>query len=219
MKKYIILIILLFLTCGCSINYDLEIDDDKYKETILINGNRSDLGLNNTENYIQEREKIYKNLWSKYNVLNSNITSNSYLYKISANFSNQSDFLNNSMLNILFNTNTILINENGNKVYNFTYVRKSNDEEGAMDAGYETIKINIKSNKRIINANNDEINNGKYTWIIKPNENKSIYFEVTRKKMLTFNIDDSIYIILIVILIILVIGITLFNKSKKAQKI
>lgn len=217
MKKYLIIFILLFLTCGCSINYELEINDDVYKETILIGGERSKLGLNNNNKFLEEREQIYKNLWTKYNILNSSVNSESYYYKIKADFSNQTDFLNDSMLNILFNKNMISTNANGNKIYEFSYVQPNEDEEGAINEDYESIKVYITSNKKIVNANNDEISNNRYAWIIKPHESKSIYFEIQNENALE---DTDLTLILVVILgVIFIISAIVFNKSKKAQKI
>ena len=212
MKK-IILILFVLLVTGCTTNYNLEISENSFKESIDIKINKNEILTEPDPEGIEVDDPITPFLSSKDPVFftNSNIYYNKIVqdlgeyYIVNMNYEyNPADFKNSNSLNMCFD--------------NF----KFNDEKNYYIHAYGTfyclysdnMTINIKTNNKVLKNNADSVDGNVYTWKIDNNNknNVDIEFEVTKKVSYT----DIFITILLAVIIISLIGFVIYIlKNKK----
>ena len=224
MKKKYLIVLSLFLLTGCSATYNLEIKDDTYKETLYINndialinekiGNKTykqlidedikrSLPVLNTTPGIFETDKVI----DEYKYYKKEIVSdeNNYGLKIKHEF-NYEDYINATIPNQSYNSFDVIKNDDtvvittDDKSYTFSFYEKLDE-----------IIINIKTNNLVKNHNADKVKNNHYTWLIKRNDVKRVYFEFypnkhVRRPIVTF--------LLIIIPILLLVGVIIYMTTK-----
>jgi len=178
MKKIILFSILCFLLTGCTLNYELEISDENFYETISGNvlkseiepeENQTDVGpynffLNTEQPVFRNNNKIFYN-----KTLNEN--ENKIEYEYSYTF-NENNFANSNLLNECFDVFN-LENDN-NKIY-LTVA-------GNFKCAYaEKTNINIITDYKVI-AHNGNKNKNKYTWTINKEKTDNLTLFITIDK-------------------------------------
>ena len=212
--KKIIIISFIILLSGCTAEYNLDIKDDIYSESIKITLNNMEEAsiienLSMNEQYISNTstlDLIYDKEVEddgEFSVFN---------YKHDFSFDEYRGTLNNKCFD-----NFKLQEENG--IYSLTAYGFNclNDHESFAD----TYKINIRTDYNVINNNADTVKGNVYTWNIdqKENKNKNIIFQYSKsnEKVPTDNIVIPV-VICIVISILLLISIILFNTYKNNNR-
>lgn len=211
MKRIILLLSLLFIT-GCSVQYDLDIDNNIIKEV-----GTSYFSIKELENEKIE-EKIRK-LVSKY-FINDDIligqstdyfnTNDNAGYKISNKY--KTDEIMNISIPFYCYENVEIIN-------NKNVISISTDDSFLCYNYYdelEEVTIHISSDLKNISNNADFIDGKDYYWYIKKDDSKSIQFSF--KKDNNFNLY-LIAIILIVIGLSVIVSMILLNKNKKNNQL
>lgn len=188
MKKIILLSILCFLLTGCTINYNLKIEDDYFIET--IKGNVL------TEEIKENKEKPGENLF--YNLLSTKqpalITDNNLIYNKTISQNKDSiDYIYSFKHNEYTFSNSRLLNE---CFEHFNFIQKDNMytllASGDFYCSYtDEIKINIKTDYPVIINNANEVKNNTYTWIIKNNETKDLELYISIDKNGTYTNNSS----------------------------
>lgn len=213
-KRFLLLVILIFIS-GCSIQYEIEFNDTTLNETIKIGKIPSSL---------EEELKSYLTPYS----ITTEERQEFYNYKYSNEYIN---------LDYKYNLNDYEISNTFNRCYelsnlsyddNYYYILTSNEFKclNYMEYEAEEVKINFKSNHKIINSNADYINNNIHTWIINKNNmnNKPIEIKIEKdyKEDNNTQIKENnsfLVITLVAIIVVFVLFIILKIKSKKADAI
>lgn len=188
MKKIILLIILCFLLTGCTINYNLKIEDDYFIET--IKGNVL------TEEIKENKEKPDENLF--YNLLSTNqpavTTNNNLIYNKTISQNKDSiDYIYSFKYDEYTFNNSRLLNE---CFEHFSFVQKDNMytllASGDFYCSYtDEIKINIKTDYPVIINNANEVKDNTYTWIIKNDKTKDLELYISIDKSGTYTNNTS----------------------------
>lgn len=215
MKKILFLIMICFLLTGCTVNYNLEIENNSFKETITgsvlnseIENDRNATDINMYNYLINSPQRVFKN--------NDNILYNKELnqlenlidYEYSYNFS-KDNFINSRILNECFEK--FSFKEEDNKYY----ISVSGDFKCSYT---NDTYINITTEHKV-NANNaDSKKNNTYTWIINKDKTEDLNLFITIDKdstnsTSTWNVFKTFGLIILVILS----GICIFVMKKKEQ--
>ena len=181
MKKILLLIILCFLLTGCTVNYNLEIEDNSFKETISGNVLNSEIKIDdeqtdvNTFNYLINEEQspfIGENNQLYNKATNKNNNGIDYNYSFTYNELNITD---SRILNTCFED--FKFEEKDNIYYLMTF--------GKFYCNYapET-NINISTEYEVIINNANKKKNNTYTWTINEEnkDNFELYMTINKEK-------------------------------------
>ena len=220
--KIIILICSIFLVSGCSVEYNLTIDESTMEEDINAIFDKA------TESEIANRmEKIrrtsYYNLDTRENEY--------YTFK-------KSEDENNIILNYnyIYTSNNLYKSEAASRCYykrivNVTedYITIDTDDQVSCfykdgEKQIDNIIVNIKTDLPVVSNNADSIENNNYIWYINDNNytNKPISIKIKKERNEeSFNFDN--FSIIIVVATIIILGLIIFFiirvKHKKNNKI
>lgn len=217
MKKIIFLSLACLTLTGCTVNYNLEIKENSFKET--INGNilkeettnkKNETDVNVFSSLINEEQSALLNT----NILyKKNIKENKNSYDFNYEFTyNEYDINESALLNKCFKN--FKFEEKDNKYY-FTafgqFYCKYSDE----------ITINITTDHNVSSNNAKEVKDNTYTWVINDenSDNVDMYLvvdkNITTKKS---NFAWSPLKTIVLILILITSGIAIFFMKKKEQQ-
>lgn len=185
MKKIIFLLLICLLLTGCTVNYNLDINDNNFKETLT--GNVLNTELNNNDNtdinmfsYLitGDQPAFYKN-------------DNIFFNKTTNNTTNGIDFDYNYTFNEYNFNNSRIINECfDNHIYEYKDNTYYLVVSGKFNCNYsETTNINITTDYNVTANNAQTIKNNTYTWTIDENNKDNIYFFITIDKTNKSNFD------------------------------
>lgn len=165
MKKKIIMLLSILLLTGCTVNYNLEIDDNILKEKITgtvtkeeskQNSKATDIStiysiINEEQKPIYNKEEIYQKS------LKDN--GNNIDYTFSYNYTME-DFINSTIINTCFENHEI------EQLDNYYSIRLS----GNFYCLYsKKINIAVTSNLKVASNNTDKIKDNTYIWTIDKN--------------------------------------------------
>lgn len=185
MKKIIFLLLICLLLTGCTVNYNLDINDNNFKETLT--GNVLNTELNNNDNtdinmfsYLitGDQPAFYKN-------------DNIFFNKATNNTTNGIDFDYNYTFNEYNFNNSRIINECfDNHIYEYKDNTYYLVVSGKFNCNYsEKTNINITTDYNVTANNAQTIKNNTYTWTIDENNKDNIYFFITIDKTNKSNFD------------------------------
>ena len=184
MKKIILIFLSIILLSGCDINYNIDISNNKINTDLDLSVSETDYKNYNDNQeeklsatlyeYFDEREILafddmnYKDFHNKKVSKNGRSLDINYTYKYT-----YLDFYKSSMLNTCFE-DFIVLNED-----NYFYVKAF----GKFNCYYDDTKINIKTDRKVINSNHDSYKDGVYTWNIDRDKsnNVNIIFQVDKE--------------------------------------
>lgn len=225
MKKTFILIIILFLLSGCTAEYNLNISDKGFNETLVLraeNLNDNELLIdypitafydsegNNEDPLKKEPDVEYYN--SKL-IKENNLNKLTYNYKFNESEILSSRIIRNSFSTIIFKKYDH--DEDGKNDY--MLISTTDDFEGFKYENLSKVVINIRNDYKVISSNADKVNDNIYTWIFTRNSNKAINMvydpstvidnRTTLEKFIDSNyIIGFIFIVLFIILIFVILG-------------
>lgn len=230
MKKIIMIFISVLLFSGCSVEYNLNIKNNKYIENIDISNinlenynilNNSQLALFSDTRKLTDTTSLEEyNSYPKYDKKNTNKNN---LYKI--NYSYDFDMDNYTDSNAVKSCYEYFkITTNGNNV-TLSTSNKFNCFNSYNEL--DKVTINITSYYGVVRSNADKVNGKTYTWeITKENaSNKPILFEYDNTKRNITLIDyftDNIYLVILFGVLLFVVGpilIIIIRKNNKVNKI
>lgn len=192
MKKILSLSILLLLT-GCSVSYNLIVEEDTFYETIkgrVLNSetkpteNQTDVNYmnyylsTNQTVLINSNDIFYKKTLSK----NNDSTDFIYAYAYTKDTINNSRVLNECFENFKFTEE--------NNLYHLTAFG-----DFYCDYADET-EINIKTDYEVIYHNAESEKNGTYTWTIKKDNTKDLELYITISKQAKSNNNQTTWSII-----------------------
>ena len=212
MKKILFILITCLLLTGCTVNYNLEINDNNFKETITGSVLNKELDTNNStsiNNYSfllnEEQPSFYKN-------------ENIFYNKTTNNAQDRIDFDYNYIFNENNFNNSRIINECfDNHIYEYKDNKYYLVVSGKFNCNYsETTNINITTDYNVTSNNAQKIKNNTYTWTINENNKDNIYFFITINKTnkSSFNLSWNTFKTIGLIIIILLSGICIYFLKK-----
>lgn len=167
MKKVVLIFLSIILLSGCDINYNIEIKNNKISTDLDLNVSEEDYKKYNDNNeeklsatlyeYFDERKILAFDDMNYTDFLNKKISRSNNALDI--NYTYNYDYLNfykSYALNNCFEDFTVL-NED-----NYFYIKA----QGTFNCYYDETKINIKTDRKVINSNHDSYKDGVYTWNI-----------------------------------------------------
>ena len=217
MKKVImVLAIFVFILTGCSSEYNLEINNSKIKENIKVEILDADIPkevpgidveLNDriTPFINNDQYPIFNNTKIKYK---KKVTKVGDLTKVTLNHTYTHDeFRNSNTFKTCF--------ENAE----FKKTRKGYDLNfsGSFYCLYgDSIKINVKTNNKVINHNADKVSGNVYTWVINDNNVKNVDINLSLSKQSAL-ITPLLYVIASAIFLVISVFAYRFYKIYKAK--
>lgn len=212
MKKILFILITCLLLTGCTVNYNLEINDNNFKETITGSVLNKELDTNNStsiNNYSfllnEEQPSFYKNENIFYNKTTNN-AQDGIDFDFNYTF-NENNFNNSRIINECFD----------NHVYEYKDNKYYLVVSGKFNCNYsETTNINITTDYNVTANNAQTIKNNTYTWTIDENNKDNIYFFITIDKTNKSNFDFqwNTFKTIGLIIIILLSGICIYFLKK-----
>lgn len=192
-KKFLLIVLLLlFTTTGCSVNYDVEIYNNKVNEKIEI----SDPSLNNSEalkNYIED---LFFKYTGDYELLSirefknyDNNKSNAHSLVSEKTYNSFKEYYEN-LHDIKGCCRTIDLSDNGTHItYRALGYNKWFDKYSELDG----IKLRVKSNHKLVETNADEIEKGYiYIWDInRSNYKEKVPYLKLESKKYVFNYENE----------------------------
>ena len=212
MKKVLILLVIIFITSGCSATYELTINNNDIKENLTI-----------IENNVELFDRVNDSGWTlreSYEAMVSQDMFSKELYKVKLidevdklGLEYKTDSLksvyNSSVLNQCY-TDFSVINENGI----ITIDTGKNFECYDFYENLENIKIVFKTNHIVEQTNSHEKNGNSYIWNFDKDKDKQIiisYFENKTK-------DSILPYILLSTFVIIIIGFIIYLKKKNNKE-
>ena len=214
--KLIILIFVIFVTSGCDVEYNLDVDSDIMKEKITFFLDNSSDNKNLINNLSSRKQEAYYDI----------DTNNSKYYKVTKDLKGD----DNNKLLLKYNydykdTNLQKSNAIGECFYNKSIIKDEkyitlNTSNGLTcmfrdgNKQIDNLTINIKTQFSVEENNADKVSGDIYTWNIndKNYSNKSIYMKINyetksknsimREKMLLIFEIFGAFLIIIILLII-----------------
>lgn len=216
--RYIKLILILFLiivVSGCTAQYELEIKDNEISEKLILLETRKELFDTPLSSGFTTRE-LFDYVMSDNEFANDNyevksLNSDEQL-GIEYNSGSIVDVINSSILNQCYINPTMTENEGI-----ITINTGSNFKCYEYYENLETINVVLKTNHGVINSNADSVDGNKYTWNITKDGNKQIEFSYDTTKTSGDNL--VIIVIISVLVFIVLIGLYVFSKMKKENRI
>ena len=231
-KKILILIGIILCTTGCTCEYNLDIINNSYKETIKITADtQEELSQFNLDWKVPTDKEEY-NIGEK---VGSNPTykSDLYNYNLSNNiltFSHTFNKDNITKSSAAFNCYDLITVEE----YESTIIISTSPKLKCFDSYPEmdNITVTINVDKEVINHNADSVNGNKYTWYLKKSEknkkpiNMTINNKTTKETETNSNSqnnnntqiknspDYTLYIFCLILLVVMLTAYYFYNKLK-----
>lgn len=216
MKKILFLIIICFLLTGCTMNYNLEITDEGFKETISGNVLNSELKTGDDTDFniyyhlLNSEQTTFKNNNSIFYEKTINKTNETTEFEYTYTF-NKNNFINSRILNECFD--------------NFTFKNEDDhyyiDISGNFKCAYaDKTNIKLKTDYQVTGNNIKKENKNVYIWTIDKNNTEDINISIIidKNKKGSLNILNWTPLKTIGLIILLTLsGIAIFIGKKKLK--
>lgn len=218
MKKKIFLILLPLLLTGCTINYDLVINENNISETITGSVEKSEYEIKDTDTSLNDfyvlinedvNPVITENDLYKKNIIN---TDNGIDYKYTYTYKKNYD--KSRIINTCFENHIIDETED---YYNIKL-------SGQFYCLYsDKIDINVTSNYVVLENNADKVDGNKYKWTIDNYDNVNIALTISKsvkyEEPVKAKVMSTFQIIGLIIFVVLTIITYFLYKKKNSGKI
>lgn len=216
MKKILFLTILCLFLTGCTVNYNLEINDDTFKETItgdvlnieLDNGEEA-TDINNYDHFLTAEQPVFKKDNSTFYNKSLNNTTNGIEFEYSYSF-NENNFINSRILNGCFDNYNFKVEDNK------YYIQLS----GQFKCNYTDTKINLTTDYKVIAHNADKKKKNTYTWTIEKDNSQDVDLFISIDKNETnnnFSLGWNIFKTIGLIILLILSSICIYFLKKKEQ--
>lgn len=227
-SKCLILVFLIFMVCGCTAEVNLDISDNKIKESVDITFYQNVLY---PKDIIKTSFRNYIPVYAKNLIVDT--MPDEPLEGIDYYTKKETDLGNGYKFNYSYDFN---INEykeartvkDGFRSYNITFNQDDHTislfAEGTLlyfneYPELEEVKINIKTDYLVKENNADNVKDNTYTWVFKKDDVKSINMLIDTSDVVK-NVDNTNIIIIAYILIVIgFIFLLLLLKNKRNNKI
>lgn len=217
MKKTLFLITTCLLLTGCTINYDLEITENNFKETIsgtVLNSEieKDDDGTDTGPYlyFLNSEQTVFHNNENIFYKKTKNNTDKGIDFEYSYTF-NENNFVNSRILNECFDE------YNFEKKENKYYISIN----GKFKCNYtKTTNINIKTNYKVTAHNAKENKKGVYSWTIDENNMNDLQLFISIDKTKNANSNQlnwSSFKTIGLIILLILSGVAIFLGKTKLK--
>lgn len=219
MKFKILLLFCLFLT-GCSVTYNLTIDDNTFEENVVFAFSKSITSYSDISFYLND--KIPIGLSDNKKFYNSEIKDVGDGYNLVYNFNHEENFIENSYFVNNCYPNVSIINNDD--TISISSGKGFNCFIGDDGLKADSVKINIKTELNVLENNADEVNDDVYTWNINYSNysskeiNLKLGKDVSAINLKKVNSSSSFFAIVTLILLFVFILVYFFVQIKKKKK-
>ena len=218
-KKYLTLIVICITLTGCTLQYNIELDKNSINEKIVLQIQNNKLDSISFNKLTSDSNSVYLNDNQYYNVkydTQNNISKFTYTYKHDIN-----NYQNAKILNRCYRTNNVKKENNKITIDMKGIFNCANKESNTY---IDEAQINITTKLKVTENNADEIKNNTYTWNINQSnyQNKPIHLVANIPKDNTNLINETKNLIILVLFFVIpitIIGIIIYTKHKKRNKI
>lgn len=236
MKKTILIIIILLITTGCSCEYNLKIENNKYSEEVIIiaNTNSEKNEFNKTWNVPIDKDTYNIGLDSETDGVeygsfyDSELSGNRLIF--SHDF-NMSSYANSTAVSNCYNMLTVS-RENGDTIISTSKEAKCFDDYPSLNS----VTINITIDDTVVKHNADNVSGNTYTWNINKDNasNKSVDLIIKNSSNNSFDEpsvapnstvnnnenkrDYSTYILAAIIGLLVLLGYGIYIKMKNKEE-
>ena len=230
--KYLLLVFIIFMMCGCTAEVNLDISDDKIKESVNITFYQNALY---PKEYIKTSFRNYIPIYASDVIVDTEPdqphSDIKYYEKM------ETDLGDGYLFNYKYNFNIDEYREartikDGFKSYNVSYDNTSNTLTLSTNSGrilyfddyplLEEVTVNIKTDYLVEEDNADKVDGNTYTWVFDRDSNKNISMVIDTTetiKEIDSRKSNNTMIIVSIVFVIVVILLLLFVKYKKNDKI
>lgn len=231
--KYFILILIIFMMCGCTAEVNLEISDSQVRESVDITFYQNaiyskDIIKSSFRNYIPiyatdvivdaEEDRPFPNI--NYYEKSETDLGNGYKFNYKYNF-NIDKYEDARTVKDGFRSYVISLNENNHTISITT------DNNGLLYFDdypeLEEVKINIRTNYKVLENNADSVNGNIYTWVFNKDSNKSIDMLIdtsnSNNSFVIIETLNNVFPIVCIVIVVFVVFLLLLLKNKKNNKI
>ena len=216
-KKIALIIIALFMT-GCTVQYNLDVNNEGINESVDMVVSKTTLTDDTYQKLINPVTNVYSGVEKYYDVKYKEKGSELYLnYTYNHKYS---DYANSKILNWCYPRKEVNVVDNVLSIKTFGSFGCANRESRNSVTSAD---INITTKFKVLNNNADEVKKNTYTWHVttKNYQNKPIQIEIKLPE--TYEVNEATQYTLMLIGGILVIGILIFIfiglKKKKNNKL
>lgn len=233
--KYFVLMLIVFMMCGCTAEVNLEINDNKMKESVDITFYQNaiytkDIIRTSFRNYIPiyatdvivdaDPDRAFPDI--KYYEKTETDLGNGYLFNYKYDF-DIDEYSKARTIKGAFRTYDVSYDEDNNTI------SLSTDNEGIIYFNdyslLEEVTINIKTNYLVEENNADKVNGNTYTWIFNKDSKKSINMLIDtsvnndNNNSVFIGIGNNVFPIICIVAVVLVVLLFMFLKNNKNNKI
>lgn len=223
MKKCLLLVISIILLSGCTAEYNLDFDDDKFVESLNIETTSDHLDYENVKNYSWPKsidyritgaseapEKVEGVTYYDYDSYEDEEKAGfTYSYTMNAE-----QYRNSAIVHSCFSNVSLITNEK-----NSTYTLQTSNgfECFSKYPPLEKVTINIKTDKNVVDTNADSIKGNIYSWEITAGNasSKNIMLSTSTKEVVEEK--ETNIILILIILAVFFIGIIVLIKVKNKK--
>ena len=226
MKKIIpLLLIILIYSTGCSVTYDLDIDNDSFFEKITLQTPSSSDDFEFLKDYEWPKPIDYQ--ITGYSEVPEKEESVTYYDYFNESTDSLAKIRYQYLMNIKELSKSAIIHNCYQEVYinkyqgNITLKTGNNFECFSKYPPLDKVTVNIKTNKNVVENNADSISGNTYTWnITKLNSsNKSIYLKISENKMNNKDSKLTVFIIIgSIVLFLIMIRVLYICKNRKYNR-
>jgi len=213
MKKILLIVVLLFLTTGCKVHYEVELKDGIVTESSYITIDNNNLISGSVYDAVDQIIMKYDPIhdWLVTYETEEIFGKDDSTLRVTGMYKME-DYGNSMPLNLCYDNYNVSLNDN--------YYEISTPKGAVCFDNYEEIeeiKISFKTNHKVYSHNADKVKNGVYTWNITEDnkESKSIYLKTSKVAVDEVN-NSWVYLVLIAIFIIIV-GLLSWVKKKQVE--
>lgn len=179
-RKLILMVLIIFLSTGCTVQYNLNITEDEMAEDINVKVAQATLTPQDKNALIQNKNQAYINTTEYYDVTPSE---DEEYFNVNYKYTHKANRLENGKLL--------------NWCYHTRQITRTNKEiiistEGPFDClnkesrnRVDNAEINITTKLKVIKNNADKVTGNTYTWLVDENnyQNKPIYIHLKMPDM------------------------------------
>lgn len=192
MKKILLMFILIIMLSGCSVEYNVNFEDESFKENgyLIENKEKKDYVSKNGFTFEEQIEYTYQSMHDILNGQETEKTRSFELKRIDTNkeigltYSNelkQNNYYLSPIIRQCYDNVKITNEQNNIKISTGNYFKCFDYYELLSD-----VTVNFVTNYKVINNNADEIKDNTYIWTINKNnfKNKEISIEMDKTNVL-----------------------------------
>ena len=211
--RYIMLLLILLLSSGCTAVYNLELKDDTFNEKITINSDEKNIPYfkNNSFYAIIDGASNFKKYDKK---IKNNVINLSYKY-------DGLEYNKATALSSCFEAYNVIKEDNYYIISTSKGFNCATEEDTVL---LDSIKIEIKTNHKVKDNNADEVKGYHYIWNLNKNnyKDKKIYVKLYKDKYV-FNYENEFYkklaLYILIVCVIISSGMYIFVKFIRKRKI